>query len=149
MKIPVKMPMPGRCLALLAILFAFSFTQAAQAFDQDREKQEEQQVDHNFSLCMKYATGTSEMLSCGKEVFDFWDARLNANYKAMQKACDKLDNAQQCRKELKDMERTWISYKDKMTNFIYTINGDGSISRVEAQDFLIKATKLQAESLRR
>lgn len=145
----MKLPMPRRCLTLLAILFVFSFAQTAQAFDQDKEKQEAQQVENNFSLCMKYATGTSEMLSCGKEVFDFWDARLNANYRAMQKACDQLDNAQQCRKELKDMERTWISYKDKMANFIYTINGDGSISRVEAQAFLIKATRLQAESLQR
>ncbi len=132
-----------------AILFLFSSFAQTQASDLDKEKIEEQQIENRFSKCMERATGTSEMLACGKEKLDYWDAKLNANYKAMQKACDQLDNAQQCRKQLTDMERTWMSYRDQMADFIYTINGDGSISRVEAQSFLIEATKAQAKSLRR
>ncbi len=131
-----------------AILFLFSSAALAHASDPEKERLEEQQVANRFSQCMEHATGTSEMLACGKEELDYWDAKLNANYKAMQKACDKLDNAQQCRKKLTAMERTWMSYRDQMTDFIYTINGEGSISRVEAQSFLIEATKTQAKSLR-
>lgn len=135
--------------ASLAILFLFSLAQAAYAYDLEKEKQEEQQVISNYKECMSHASAHPEALACGKVVYDYWDGKLNASYKDMQKSCDEHDNAQLCRKQLADMEKAWITYKDKMTDFLSTLNGQSPLAEVEVQSFLIEATRLQARNLRR
>ena len=138
-----------RCLAAsFVMLFLFSLAQDAYAYDLEKEKQEEQQVINNYKECMSHASGHPEALACGKEVYDYWDAKLNASYKAMQKACDEHNNAQLCRKQLADMQKAWTSYKDRMTDFLSTLNEKSPLAEVEVQSFLIEATRLQARNLR-
>lgn len=139
----------SRSLALFAVLLLFSFAQAAQAYDLEKEKQEEQQVIDNYRECMSHASGHSEALACGKVVYDYWNAKLNASYKDMQKSCDEHNNPQLCRKQLADMENAWTSYKDRMTDFLSTLNEKSPLAEVEVQSFLIEATRLQARNLRR
>ncbi len=132
-----------------AILFLFSLAQAAYAYDLEKEKQEEQVIINNYKECMSHASAPNEALACGQVVYDYWNARLKASYKDMQKSCDEHDNAQLCRKQLADMENAWITYKDKMTGFLSTLNGQSPLAETEVQSFLIEATRLQARNLRR
>ena len=96
--------------------------------------------------CNPESTITSDMLDCAREAFQKNDALLNKNYKAAMKACD---DDKQCKSDLQKMQRHWVAYKEATVKYIleYGENGGGSLGQVQAEAWLARETKKQAELL--
>ena len=71
------MPKLRLLLCCLALLF---LTAPAMA--------EEDELAPGFDRCMEQSGGvTTEMLGCLQQAYEYWDARLNTNYKKARQAC--------------------------------------------------------------
>lgn len=94
-----------------------------------------------YATCMDRATSTASMVECIEKEHESQDARLNQAYK---KLLDGLSNERQ--KELRDVQRLWISYRDANCKFVYDPDG-GTISRLEANMCVLSMTAQRASEL--
>ena len=107
---------------------------------------EEEELAPGFNACMNRASATTEMVECYNSAYNFWDKILNRNYKRALKNCEEY-GTQLCEANLKKAQRTWIQYKEGMSDYIYN-SSDGTMSRLSAIGFLTEETKKQAQLLR-
>lgn len=106
---------------------------------------EDDELAPGFGLCMERSGGvTSEMLECLQQAYDFWDARLNANYKKAKRACQGSADPKACAARLLKAQRAWIQYKEATTELVGLPNEGGSLARLSAMSFLTEETRKQA-----
>ena len=96
-----------------------------------------------YSHCMDKAASTLAMSSCIKAETSLQDERLNKVYKQLMV---KLDGSQQ--KKLRDVQRTWIKYRDGNCAFHGQVSG-GTISQLESGMCVMDLTRERAAELER
>ena len=106
----------------------------------------EEELAPGFNACMQRGYSTANMVECYNSAYEYWDKILNKNYKKAMKNCDE-DGTPECKAKLKQAQRSWIQYKESMSDYIVS-SSDGSISRVNAISFLAEETKKQAKMLK-
>lgn len=85
-------------------------------------------------------TSTLEIVECVTELYDEWDARLNAIYKVA------LDAQQgERRTTLRDVQRAWLAYRD--ANCAFYRSGEGSIAAIEGNTCMFALTRDRALEL--
>ena len=72
---------------------------------------EEDELAPGFDRCMKQSGGvTTEMLGCLQQAYEYWDARLNTNYKKARQACKSSSDPKACSVKLLKGQRAWVQY---------------------------------------
>lgn len=95
-----------------------------------------------FSACMDKAAGvTSDMLDCIGSETKRQDVRLNKAYKDV---FPQLSPAR--KKQLLDVQRTWIKYRDANCSFYADPDG-GTMATVVSNDCFLSATAARAKEL--
>lgn len=62
---------------------------------------EENELAPGFDRCMEQSGGvTTEMLGCLQQAYEYWDVRLNANYKKARQACKSSSDPKACSDKL-------------------------------------------------
>ena len=133
-------------LALVAVLVSASLTAPAWA--------EEDELSPTYTQCMINSDGsTGSIMACLQEAYDYWDAELNANYKAAQNYCnlykedEGAEAAQDCLNKLKTAQRNWLKYRDgmaKVSSFT-SANRGGSMESIDVlynQVLIVRAQAL-------
>lgn len=106
---------------------------------------EDDELAPGFALCMERSGGvTAEMLECLQQAYDFWDARLNANYKKARRACQASADPEGCTGRLLKAQRAWIQYKETTAGLVELPYEGGSMARLSAMSFLAEETRRQA-----
>lgn len=95
-----------------------------------------------FNSCMEKASGvTSDMLDCIGTETKRQDVRLNNAYKEV---LPQLSPSR--KKQLQDVQRTWIKYRDANCNFYADPDG-GTMAIVVSNDCFLTATSSRAKEL--
>lgn len=129
-----SMPKLRLLLCCLALLF---LTAPAMA--------EEDELAPGFDRCMEQSGGvTTEMLNCLQQAYEYWDARLNANYKKARQACKSSSDPKACSDKLLKGQRAWVQYKEAFTDLVQLPNEGGSMARLNSMSFLTGETRRQA-----
>lgn len=97
----------------------------------------------DFKACMENPDNmtTSGMVQCMGAERERHDARLNAVYQQLMQTLP-----EDKRQELKEAQRAWIKFRDDYADLLYGFTG-GSIDRLNAADWLMRSTALQAREL--
>ncbi|WP_207458097.1 lysozyme inhibitor LprI family protein [Azospirillum sp. SYSU D00513] len=104
----------------------------------------EESYSVRFSQCMDRSGGvTSEMLDCISAEHERQDALLNVAYKAAMKAAEETDPARS--KELRDVQRTWLKYRELKCGF--EAGAGGTIAIVNAASCNLAMTAERAKEL--
>ena len=128
------MPKLRLLLCCLALLFLTAPTMA-----------EEDELAPGFDRCMEQSGGvTTEMLGCLQQAYEYWDARLNANYKKARQACKSSSDPKACSDKLLKGQRAWVQYKEAFTDLVQLPNEGGSMARLNSMSFLTGETRKQA-----
>ena len=126
---------PGLCRPLVMIA-ALSIPGTAFALGEEIDKALEQCLDSSDG-------GTASMLGCMATYNEAWDRILNRNYrKSLEQA------SPEGKQKIRDAQRAWIAYRDKMVEAIFATGEGGSIDRLSASSFFGDETKRQAIRLR-
>ncbi|TLP63455.1 MULTISPECIES: lysozyme inhibitor LprI family protein [Pseudomonas] len=96
-----------------------------------------------YTQCMDNASSTAAMGACIQAETQLQDARLNRVYAQLMA---KLAGSQQ--KALREVQRSWISYRDGNCAFHGHLS-DGSVRRIEGAVCLMDMTKDRAAELER
>ena len=128
------MPKLRLLLCCLALLFLTAPAMAA-----------EDELAPGFDRCMEQSGGvTTEMLSCLQQAYEYWDARLNTNYKKARQACKSSSDPKACSDKLLKGQRAWVQYKEAFTDLVQLPNEGGSMARLNSMSFLTGETRKQA-----
>jgi uncharacterized protein YecT (DUF1311 family) len=115
-------------------LFLSCFSPAIFAEDAGLTKQ--------FAICMDKSGGvTTEVIDCISAEVKLQDARLNKAYKELMPT---LSDAR--KKELQDVQRLWIKYRDANSSFYADPEG-GSMARISSNDNFLSITAARAKEL--
>lgn len=129
-----SMPKLRLLLCCLALLFLAAPAMA-----------EEEELAPGFDRCMEQSGGvTTEMLGCLQQACEYWDVRLNANYKKARQACKSSSDPNACSDKLLKGQRAWVQYKEVFTDLVQLPNEGGSMARLSAMSFLTGETRKQA-----
>ena len=124
---------------LLKGLFGYGYYLAAPAMA------EEDELAPGFDRCMEQSGGvTTEMLGCLQQAYEYWDVRLNANYKKARQACKSSSDPKGCSDKLLKGQRAWVQYKEAFTDLVQLPNEGGSMARLNSMSFLTGETRKQA-----
>ena len=128
------MPQLRLLLCCLALLFLAAPAMA-----------EEDELAPGFDRCMEQSGGvTMEMMGCFQQAYDYWDARLNANYKKARQACQNSSDPKGLSDKLLKGQRAWVQYKELFADLVQLPNEGGSMARLSAMSFLTGETRKQA-----
>lgn len=106
---------------------------------------EEDELAPGFDRCMEQSGGvTTEMLNCLQQAYEYWDARLNTNYKKARQACKSSSDPKACSDKLLKGQRAWVQYKEVFTDLVQLPNEGGSMARLNSMSFLTGETRKQA-----
>ena len=106
---------------------------------------EEDELAPGFDRCMEQSGGvTTEMLGCLQQAYEYWDARLNTNYKKARQACKSSSDPKACSDKLLKGQRAWVQYKEVFTDLVQLPNEGGSMARLNSMSFLTGETRKQA-----
>lgn len=106
---------------------------------------QEEELAPGFNMCMENSGGvTVEMLGCLQTAYDYWDARLNANYKKAKQACRDSGDPKVWSDKLLKAQRAWVQYKELTSDLVQLPNEGGSMARLNAMGFLVEETRKQA-----
>lgn len=106
---------------------------------------EEDELAPGFDRCMEQSGGvTTEMLGCLQQAYEYWDARLNTNYKKARQACKSSSDPKACSDKLLKGQRAWVQYKEAFTDLVQLPNEGGSMARLNSMSFLTGETRKQA-----
>ena len=106
---------------------------------------EEDELAPGFDRCMEQSGGvTTEMLGCLQQAYEYWDARLNTNYKKARQACKSSSDPKACSDKLLKGQRAWVQYKEAFTDLVQLPNEGGSMARLNSMSFLTGETRTQA-----
>lgn len=106
---------------------------------------EEDELAPGFDRCMEQSGGvTMEMMGCFQQAYDYWDARLNANYKKARQACQNSSDPKGWSDKLLKGQRAWVQYKELFADLVQLPNEGGSMARLSAMSFLTGETRKQA-----
>ncbi|NOQ34764.1 MAG: DUF1311 domain-containing protein [Methylococcaceae bacterium] len=95
-----------------------------------------------FDLCMDKSNGTTVgMITCLGDETDRQDKKLNTNYKALKVTLNKKRQ-----KQLLDVQRMWIKFRDANCDFYYDPEG-GSMHRVMSNECYLRMTAERALEL--
>jgi uncharacterized protein YecT (DUF1311 family) len=86
------------------------------------------------------AKSTTEIVQCLATQTAIWDRRLNTAY---QKLLASLPPRQ--RERLRNAQRLWVQFRD--ANCAYFASGQGSITRIEAGQCMLRLTAARAQEL--
>lgn len=129
-----SMPKLRLLLCCLALLFLAAPAMA-----------EEDELAPGFDRCMEQSGGvTTEMLGCLQQAYEYWDARLNTNYKKARQACKSSSDPKACSDKLLKGQRAWVQYKEVFTDLVQLPNEGGSMARLNSMSFLTGETRKQA-----
>lgn len=129
-----SMPQLRLLLCCLALLFLAAPAMA-----------EEDELAPGFDRCMEQSGGvTMEMMGCFQQAYDYWDARLNANYKKARQACQNSSDPKGWSDKLLKGQRAWVQYKELFADLVQLPNEGGSMARLSAMSFLTGETRKQA-----
>ncbi len=97
-----------------------------------------------YSACEKEpdSASTAGMVGCAAREEAVWDEMLNAHYGALRKlfSADAAD-------KLRDMQRTWIEWRDAKCEMPYLVHEGGSIARPMLAYCRMEATALRSMEL--
>lgn len=127
-----------KTITIFSMAAIFSLTQTAIAA--------EEELAPGFNKCMEESEGvTANMRECLSNAYEYWDKKLNLNYKQALKNCPN----DTCIIELKQMQRSWNKYKEGMSKMIlnYGMNAGGTLASIESYDFVVRLTKEQTKLL--
>ncbi len=97
----------------------------------------------SYQSCLDGSGGvTTVMRSCSKRELSYQDGLLNRYYKQAIKLLDKSK-----RKELKQIQRLWIKYRDAKCSFDYGLTG-GTMDLVIGDGCLVDMTAQRADELK-
>jgi uncharacterized protein YecT (DUF1311 family) len=97
----------------------------------------------SYQRCMDMSGGvTSNMRACSKQELSYQDKLLNRYYK---QAIKVLDNKK--RKELRQVQRQWIKYRDAKCGFDYGLTG-GTMDLIIGDGCLVDMTAQRANELK-
>ncbi|MCA1776405.1 MAG: lysozyme inhibitor LprI family protein [Paracoccaceae bacterium] len=101
------------------------------------------------SRCMTLSPSgdtTSGMNGCLALELDWWDAKLNTEYKRLMSEITEFDNAAgfSVADGLRDMQRAWIGYRDAICGFEAAQYGTGTLGSTITYDCLMQKTAEQA-----
>ena len=106
---------------------------------------EEEELAPGFDRCMEQSGGvTTEMLGCLQQAYEYWDVRLNANYKKARQACKNSSDPNACSDKLLKGPRAWVQYKEVFTDLVQLPNEGGSMARLNSMSSLTGETRKQA-----
>ncbi|TCT37639.1 lysozyme inhibitor LprI family protein [Martelella mediterranea] len=99
-----------------------------------------------------YGSTTIGMISCLSKEADFWDARLNATYKQLMERAKEADKAaaddphaiEKVAEKLRDMQRSWIAYRDNRCAYEYSQWQGGTIAGPVSASCALEVTAEQA-----
>ncbi len=94
--------------------------------------------------CMSRAETMTDMYDCQDQAFRAQDKKINAAYKRLMSGI----KDKKLKDRIKDMERTWIKYKEAAPELILMMN-QGSIGNLDARSFTIEETMKQINLLER
>jgi uncharacterized protein YecT (DUF1311 family) len=94
--------------------------------------------------CMSRAEAMTDMYDCQDQAFRAQDKKINAAYKRLMSGI----KDKKLKDRIKDMERTWIKYKEAAPELILMMN-QGSIGNLDARSFTIEETMKQINLLER
>ena len=97
----------------------------------------------SYTQCMDKASSTVAMSACIQAETKLQDERLNRGYKQLMA---KLEGQQQ--KDLREVQRSWIKYRDGNCAFHGTLSS-GSLYRIEGAMCLMDMSKDRAAELER
>ena len=98
---------------------------------------------NQYKLCLDNSGGiTSEMRNCNADELKFQDNLLNKYYKRAMKVLDGNK-----RKELKQVQRQWIKYRDAKCGFDYGLTG-GTMDIAIGDGCLVDMTAKRANELK-
>lgn len=99
-------------------------------------------LSKQYSTCMDKSGGvTSKMNACISSEIKSQDARLNKAYQSLSKSLTSTR-----KKQLQEVQRTWIKYRDQNCNFYVDPDG-GSLARVNGGSCLMETTASRATEL--
>lgn len=110
-------------------------------------KAAEEELAPGYNACTEKAYSTADMIECVTNAYQYWDKKLNENYKKAQETCKGAEKPDECSKKLLKAERLWVQYRDAMADVIFDLEGGGSLSRLAADNFSAEETKKQANLL--
>ncbi|MCO6386162.1 lysozyme inhibitor LprI family protein [Aliihoeflea sp. 40Bstr573] len=93
----------------------------------------------DYQRCADEGT-TTGIVMCVGELYEEWDARLNAAYRT---AIEPLEGAR--RTQFRDVQRAWIAYRDASCG--YYRSGEGTIAAIEGNVCMFALTRDRAEEL--
>ncbi len=130
-----------RFVLLMTAFFLIASLTPAQA-------EEEEELAPGYNMCMEAAGGaTAPMKDCLNYAYEYWDARLNANFRKAQNFCKETSNPEKCGKDLLSAQRHWIAYKETTSDLVALPSEGGSWASILSMDFLIQETRKQAKLL--
>ena len=104
--------------------------------------QPQEELAPGFDACVQQSGGaTPQLVACAQAAYEFWDKRLNEEYKKARQAC--FDET--CREKLLGAQRHWIQYKEAMGDMLFRglQRTGGSMDRLNAVTFSAEETKKQ------
>lgn len=102
----------------------------------------EVELSKEFSSCMDSSGGvTVDMLNCIGAETSLQDKRLNNNYKKLM-----IQLSPERKKELQEVQRAWIKYRDANCNFYADPDG-GTMATVSSSDCFMSSTAARAKEL--
>ncbi|MBR6975863.1 MAG: DUF1311 domain-containing protein [Ottowia sp.] len=104
--------------------------------------QPQEELAPGFDACVQQSGGaTPQLVACAQAAYEFWDKRLNEEYKKARQAC--FDET--CREKLLGAQRHWIQYKEAMGDVLFRSlqRTGGSMGRLNAVTFSAEETKKQ------
>ncbi|MDD2657289.1 MAG: lysozyme inhibitor LprI family protein [Candidatus Pacebacteria bacterium] len=96
-----------------------------------------------YSEC-DYSLATFDMFDCIDEEYSRQDAKLNKAYK---RAMAELNKDKVKQKELKELQRIWINYRDAKCNYNYGLTGGGTFDREVVKRCFVIETVQRAKEL--
>ena len=102
-----------------------------------------EQAYPGMDRCMKNATAMTEMYECSGNAIKKQDEKLNKLYRKIMK---RIGDDKYLRGAIKEMELDWIRYKEAGAEFVSSTD-TGSMTRLDAMDFVLESTMLQNELL--
>ncbi|MDO5537578.1 MAG: lysozyme inhibitor LprI family protein [Desulfovibrionaceae bacterium] len=130
---PKASALPGAALALVLTLAGPGSAAADEA-----------EIAPGYNACMAASFTDDEKYACIDEAYEYWDFRLNKNYRALMSVLSKRPDK---KKALQKAERSWIVFKENMAAVVADLSGRTMDERMLSRLYLAAATRDQANLL--
>lgn len=108
----------------------------------DNLEDDKDEIYPGYKMCIGNTTSTYDFIHCTQKGYEYWDKKLNENYKKVLECIDDEN-----KNSVKKAQILWVQYKESMSTVMSTLLGDASLERLAVMNFLVRETKKQAKIL--